>query len=112
MKRQIPIVAADFEYELTKNYANIDCLIDQTADIKGEIICLEEELKAEKLRGTLIGQKIEANEQYVDQLEDRVQQLETHQNECIEDGDNIHSQMREEMNNQLATETELYNNST
>jgi hypothetical protein len=63
MKRQIPIVATDFEYEITKNYANMDCLIDQTADIKGEIICLEEELKAEKLRGILIDHKIEANDQ-------------------------------------------------
>lgn len=62
MKRQIPIVAADFEYELTKNYANMDCLIEQTADIKGEILCLQEELKAEQLRGTLLTNKIEVND--------------------------------------------------
>ena len=91
LKRQIPIVATDFQYEIDKSHANIDCLIDQTADIKGEIICLEEELKAEKLRGFLLDSKIEVNDLEVDRLEDRAQQLENHQNECIEDGDNIYS---------------------
>lgn len=112
MKRQIPIVAADFEYELNQNYANMDCLIEQTADIKGEILCLEEELKAEKLRATLLTHRIEVNKSNAVQLRERVQQLETHQNECVEDGDNIYSQMREEMNNQTATETDLFNQST
>ena len=49
------------------------------------------------------------NDFMADQLEDRVQQLENHQNECIEDGDNIYSQMREEMRNQEETENDIHN---
>ena len=46
-----------------------------------------------------------------EQLEDRVQQLETNQNECIEDGDNIYGQLREEMRNQEDTQNELHQDS-
>ena len=65
-------------------------MIEQNADIKGEISCLKQEFKTEKLRGILISHQLEATEEEVNELEDRVQELENHQNECIEDGDNIY----------------------
>lgn len=71
LKRQIPIAATDFQFEFEKSHANIHCLIEQTADVKGEIICLEEELKTEKLRGFLLDSRIEVNDVEIDRLEDR-----------------------------------------
>ena len=66
-------------------------------------------MKAEKLRGILIDHKLDTTEQLADTLEDRVEELEVQHTECVEDGDNIYQQIREEMKNQLITEQGFYN---
>ena len=63
LKRQVPSLAADFMYELTKQQGNIDVLIEQTSDLKGDIICLEEEKKSLKLVAKLEDEKIKMKEQ-------------------------------------------------
>jgi hypothetical protein len=50
-------------YELTKQQRNIDILIEQTSDLKGDIICLEEEKKSLKLIAKLEDEKIKIKEQ-------------------------------------------------
>ena len=62
LKRQVPSLAADFMYELTKQQGNINILIDQTSDLKGDIICLEEEKKSLKLIAKLEDEKIKIKE--------------------------------------------------
>lgn len=58
LRRQIPIVVTDFQYEIEKYHANLECLIDETSDLKGEIIGQEEEIKALKLQGNILDIRI------------------------------------------------------
>ena len=46
LRRQIPSLAADFQFEVDKLSANIEVLVEENSDLKGEIICLEEEFKS------------------------------------------------------------------
>ena len=62
LKRQIPSLAADFQFEVEKLSANIEVLIEENSDLKGEIIILEEEKKSQKLISKLEDEKIKTNE--------------------------------------------------
>jgi hypothetical protein len=42
--------------------ANIEVLIEENSDLKGEIICLEEEKKSQKLISKLEDEKMKTNE--------------------------------------------------
>ena len=87
-------------YELTKQQGNIDILIEQTSDLKGDIICLEEEKKSLKLIAKLEDEKIKMKEQELSQLRNRSVQLETEINDCVDKGDNQYNELRQEVRDQ------------
>ena len=55
-------MAADFNFEVEKLSANIEVLIEENSELKGEIICLEEEKKSQKLISKLEDEKMKSNE--------------------------------------------------
>ena len=100
LKRQVPSLAADFKYELTKEQRNIDVLIDQTSDLKADIICLEEEKKTLKIVAKMEDEKIKLKEKELVQLKARSVQVENEINEFIDNGDNHYNNMRQEVGDQ------------
>lgn len=100
LKRQIPSLAADFSYELNKQQGNIQLLIGQTSDLKGEIICLEEEKKSLRLVAKIQDEKIKAKEWEVSQLQKRAVQVENEITEFIDNGDNHYNELRQEVRDQ------------
>ena len=81
-------MAADFQFEVEKLSANIEVLIEENSDLKGEIIILEEEKKSQKLISKLEDEKIKTNEFELMQAQARAEQLEEELNEFIDRGDN------------------------
>lgn len=71
LNRQIPILAADFQFEVEQLSANIEVLIEQNSDLKGDIICLQEEKKAEALIEKLELEKKKRYEFDLKQLRER-----------------------------------------
>lgn len=57
LKRQIPSLAADFKHEHDLLSGKIDLMIEENSELQGEIICLMEEKKAQKLIGKLEDEK-------------------------------------------------------
>ena len=55
-------MAADFNFEVEKLSANIEVLIEENSELKGEIISLEEEKKSQKLISKLEDEKMKNNE--------------------------------------------------
>jgi len=56
----MPCLASDYLYEVTKQSANIELLVQQTSDLKSDIICDEEEKKSQKLISKLLDEKIKS----------------------------------------------------
>ena len=61
-QRNIPTLAADFEFDVEQVSAHISVLQEQNSDIKADIVCLEEEKKTAQLFSTLEDAKIEDSE--------------------------------------------------
>lgn len=93
-------MASDFKYELKKQQGNIQLLVEQTSDLKGEIICLEEEKKSLKLIAKIEDEKIKMKEQDLKQLHSRSVQIENEINEFIDKGDNLYNEIRQEVRDQ------------
>lgn len=66
----------------------------ENADLKGEIICLEEEKKTLKLISKLEDEKAKVNEFELAQAQDRVDELAEDINESIDRGDSQYNQLR------------------
>jgi hypothetical protein len=49
LRRQIPSLAQDFNQQVELLSGNIDILIENNSELQGEIICLMEEKKAQKI---------------------------------------------------------------
>jgi peptidoglycan hydrolase CwlO-like protein len=73
LNRQIPILAADFQFEVEQLSANIEVLSEQTSELKGDIIGLQEEIKAEALIEKLETEKKKRFEFDLTQLRERAQ---------------------------------------
>jgi len=73
LNRQIPILAADFQFEVEQLSANIEVLSEQTSELKGDIIGLQEEIKAEALIEKLEAEKKKRFEFDLTQLRERAQ---------------------------------------
>lgn len=57
LKRQIPTVAQDFGQQVELLSGNINLLIQNNSELQGEIICLLEEKKSQKLISTIEDEK-------------------------------------------------------
>ena len=97
LKRQIPTLAQDFQYEVEKISANIRVLIEQNSDLQGQIICLEEEKKSQRLIAKMEDEKIQKNEFELEQLQSRHAELEEEINDFLDRGDNLYNSLRQEM---------------
>lgn len=73
LNRQIPILAADFQFEVEQLSANIEVLSEQTSELKGDIIGIQEEIKAEALIEKLETEKKKRFEFDLTQLRERAQ---------------------------------------
>lgn len=100
LRRQIPSLAADFSFEVDKLSANVEVLIEENSDLKGEIICLEEELKSQKLISKLEDERLKTNDFELKLCQERYEQLEEELNEFIDRGDNQYNALRQETREQ------------
>lgn len=107
LRRNVPTTAADFQFEVEQLSASIEVLIEQNADMKGDIICLEEQKKAEKLIAALEEETIERYKFDLERLQEREKQLEEELTDQIEKGDIIYSVIREKVYDQSLTEKDL-----
>ena len=107
LRRQIPSLAADFLFEVDKLSANIEVLIEENSDLKGEIICLEEEHKSQKLISKLEDERLKTNDFELKLCQERSDQLEEELNEFIDKGDNQYNALRQETREQEEIELAL-----
>lgn len=100
LRRQIPSLAQEFGQQVELLSGNINLLIQNNSELQGEIICLLEEKKSQKLISTIEDEKTQAYEFQLTQLKQRAAQLDKELALQLERGDDQYSQLREEIKDQ------------
>lgn len=85
----------------------MEVLIEENSDLKGEIICLEEEHKSQKLISKLEDERLKTNDFELKLCQERSDQLEEELNEFIDRGDNQYNALRQEIREQDEIEQAL-----
>lgn len=93
-QRNIPTLAADFEFDVEQVSANIAVLNEQNSDIKADIICLEEEKKTLQLLSDLEDARVEDAETEVELLRKKEKHVMQELTDFIERGDTLYSELR------------------
>mmetsp|Transcript_5439 Transcript_5439/g.8425 ORF Transcript_5439/g.8425 Transcript_5439/m.8425 type:complete len:274 (+) Transcript_5439:719-1540(+) len=107
LRRQIPVLAQDFQYEVEKTSRSVQQLIEENSTLQGQIICLEEEKKSQKLISKLEDEKLKKNEFELKELQGYHKQIDEEINDFIDRGDNLYQSIRQEIREQEENEQAL-----
>ena len=106
-QRNIPTLAADFEFDVEQVSANIAVLNGQNSDIKADIVCLEEEKKSLQLLSDLEDARIEDAEFDLELLKTKEKHVMQELTDFIERGDTLYSELRKVVTEQAESERDL-----